>query len=464
MRKRYSNKATLIAALLTAGMTLSACQLPGFAGDTPQDGTENSAETQVSQTAEIRENTDNTPIPTIEPPQEVLSNPTSQFEQTSGTQDGETYQSSSQSGTETSEETQESTEEQALNQNKWARYTELMDCCAGASEQNLVISPLSYDMVIGMLANAGGSEAITTIENYMGKTVGELNSIALRYEEKDDTLKIANSLWLTDTEGYNPKESYVNLMKEVYGAKVGSVNFYNNDEATKKINSWVSKKTGGMITNLIHEVMPDTKSMLVNAVYFNGKFDVEMKNTGDGGFDNADGSLSTVKMMTDECAKYYENDYAIGCEKTYKDPRYKLVLILPKEVGDFQFSNLDIPSFLRNSQTIKTYLTMPKFETDTRIDLKAYIDSKGISKAVYDQVFEVYPMVLENVIQAAKIKVDEKGTEASAATMTEMEDTLSIDLVEEEVRTVRLNRPFGYIIMDGVTDIPLFMGKVVRFD
>ncbi|OBS83571.1 hypothetical protein A6R68_22439, partial [Neotoma lepida] len=68
---------------------------------------------------------------------------------------------------------------------------------------------------------------------------------------------------------------YIQLCKRYYSTEPETVDFLKcAEEARMKINSWVKTQTKGEIPNLLPEgsVDEDTKMVLVNAVYFKGKW------------------------------------------------------------------------------------------------------------------------------------------------------------------------------------------------
>ena len=58
------------------------------------------------------------------------------------------------------------------------------------------------------------------------------------------------------------------------------------------------------------------------------------------------------------------------------------------------------------------------------------------------------------MIHAAKIEVNEEGTEAAAATAV-------ISFYRSGTPSFRVDEPFFFIIRDNVYKVPLFMGRVV---
>ena len=65
-------------------------------------------------------------------------------------------------------------------------------------------------------------------------------------------------------------------------------------------------------------------------------------------------------------------------------------------------------------------------------------------------------------IQNANITVDEKGTEAAAATYAECTEGL-IDLEDIPPRPFIADRPFLFLIRETRTGLILFIGRVTRF-
>ena len=62
------------------------------------------------------------------------------------------------------------------------------------------------------------------------------------------------------------------------------------------------------------------------------------------------------------------------------------------------------------------------------------------------------------VRQKANIRLDEKGTEAAAATEVAMVEATSLDI--EQPVNVTFDQPFLYMIMDMDNQIPLFIGII----
>lgn len=349
----------------------------------------------------------------------------------------------------------------------WKNYAKLLDLNDKKGE-NLIMSPLSLNLALGMAANGGSGKTLSEIEEFLKSDIASFNQYASQYSENNKVLKSANSLWVTNNENYKIATDYKELVEKFYGAGAENVDFADKN-TVNLINDWISEKTNKLLPNVLDALDPELRLVLVNALYFKGQFDdiFEAEATNKQNFTNEDGSKKKVDMMHGNTYCYYENQKATGFEKTYENGKYSLITILPKKEGDFNFSDLKLASFLKSKQDKEVIISMPKFEYESSRQLNASLMQLGIVRAfdsenaTLDKMFETgQTMYISDVIQAAKIKMDEKGTEAAAATIIMARDNCL--LAPELPKQVVLDRPFGYIIMDNKTRTPLFMGKVVN--
>jgi len=68
-----------------------------------------------------------------------------------------------------------------------------------------------------------------------------------------------------------------------------------------------------------------------------------------------------------------------------------------------------------------------------------------------------YQVWIGKILHKTHIEVDRKGTKAAAVTAVQME-MCAADMPVEEVKTVRLDRPFVYAVVDNATGYPVFFG------
>jgi serpin B len=106
-------------------------------------------------------------------------------------------------------------------------------------------------------------------------------------------------------------------------------------------------------------------------------------------------------------------------------------------------------------------ITMPKFGYEWGDSLKTYLQSLGMTDAFIDGradfsgINGLYTLVITDVFHKAFIAVDEKGTEAAAATAIVFGETAVPQSAE-----IVIDRPFLFFIQHDDTGTILFMGKV----
>ena len=107
---------------------------------------------------------------------------------------------------------------------------------------------------------------------------------------------------------------------------------------------------------------------------------------------------------------------------------------------------------------------MPKFESNFGTELGESLLDMGMVDLFSGRLCDLtglgsYPdetLCVSRVLHKTSIKVDEKGTQAGAATVVEIVKATS--LVPALVKTVTLDRPFVYLIVDCNTNQPVFIG------
>lgn len=338
--------------------------------------------------------------------------------------------------------------------------------------KNILVSPVSLNMALGMAANAATPDALKDLEGYLGKPLAQYNQHSLNQmnrAEKDEMLTLANGVWYKDICTINPVFS--DSIAKYFKGEIKAAPF--NQTTAGEINQWASDKTEGMIPKIIEEIPKEAVSIFANALLFKGKWTSPFKKTSDiinDKFTMYSGSQKTVKMMCGTVGTYFENDNAVGFEKTYgEEEEYSFIGILPKKKGEFKLSDLNVEELLAT----ETYgydvnIQIPKFTYSWDGSLKNVLSKTSI-KSIFNNTKNPMGNLLQNwpenvwvddINQSCKIVMDENGTKAAAVTSVVADTTCAIS-VPREIKTVKLNRPFAYIIRDNTTKEVMFMGKVI---
>ena len=391
-----------------------------------------------------------------------------------------------------------------------------------APQKNMVFSPTSIALAMGMAR--AGAKGVTASQiddvlhaNGWAELGPGLNALDQAIVARDGTyqddegathqlaLRIANSSFAQD--GWSIEPDYLDAIAEAFGAGLKLVDYRADHEAARKIiNDWVSRQTAGRIPNLLEppNVTAGTRLYLVNAMYLKANWVTEFRSelTSPRTFVRADGSkvdVPTMELFGEQEVPYVHGDGWRATELRYRgrDGAYPLAmdLIEPDDLKSFEAGLT-----ARQLTSITTALTkerarlsddvtsgtsegdcgtypyslnlfMPRFGIETRTELGAMLAALGMPAAfdpgqadftgIHVPDAAEGPIHIQNVIHQANIDVDEKGTEAAAATAIGMDTGGCTGPQPAKDVTFRLDHPFLFVLRDLETGAVLFMGRVV---
>ena len=345
-----------------------------------------------------------------------------------------------------------------------------------SADKDLLVSPLSVSQAIAMATNGAKGQTREEMEKLLGDTldIDALNQYYYDYTSKlastdKAKLHLANSLWIRNDEGrIQVPEAFLQTTNDYYGAEAYKAPF--DDSTVEDVNSWVNENTFEMIPEIIKEIQPGWIMMLINAL----AFDAEWASTystfeiSDATFHAYDRDM-TVEMMHSKERAYLEDEYATGFIKEYAGGDYSFAAILPKEeksvtVSDYigMMTGESLQKLLSSKTDIKVNAGIPKFKYGYSLKMNDMLKALGMKTAFSDSAdFSGLNALggtnIDAVIHKTFIQVDEKGTKAGAVTFIGVEATCV-----EDSRTVSLNRPFIYLILDNKTNLPVFIGYVLH--
>lgn len=347
---------------------------------------------------------------------------------------------------------------------------------SGTEGENVLVSPVSVMLALGMTANGAAGVTLEEFENVLGNgmTMAEINAYYRAYVKglptgKETKMSIADSIWFKDTKAFEIDEKFLVNNEMYYKADIYKAAF---DKGTvKDINNWVESKTDGMIDKIIKELNPDDIMVLLNAISFDGEWVefYEDNQVHDTEFTDASGNKQKVKGMYCSEYTYLEDDNTNGFIKHYKNG-YSFVALLPDEeisIEDYiaDFTGEKYLGLINNSVNCKVDTMIPKFSYDYSMNANDGLKDMGLVSA-FDMnsadfskmgAYDGGNLYVGSVIHKTHIEMGEKGTKAGAVTAVIMCGNAGMP---EEVKEVRLDRPFVYAIIDDATNIPIFIGAV----
>ena len=343
--------------------------------------------------------------------------------------------------------------------------------------KNTLISPLSVLCALAMTANGAEEETLAQMEEVLGMTTDELNLYLYSYMKNlpqgdKYKLSLANSIWFTEDERFTVNQDFLQTNADYYGADIYKAPF--DKQTLKDINNWVKQNTDGMIPEILDQIPPEAIMYLVNALAFEAEWSeiYEKHQVKDGEFTKEDGTKQDVKFMYGSEGTYFEDEKATGFMKRYKGGKYAFVAMLPNEgvsVSEY-IASLDgesLNALLANPQYATVHTSIPKFETEYKVEMSEILKSMGMTEAfdMYNADFEGLGtstdgnIYISRVLHKTFISVGEKGTKAGAATIVENKDGAAAEPTEP--KEVYLDRPFVYMLVDCENNIPFFIGTMM---
>jgi serpin B len=354
-------------------------------------------------------------------------------------------------------------------------FTPILNDAKGA--ENIMISPFSISSALSMTLNGSANETLEAMRKALrleGKTIDQINSTYLKLMtdmvpvDKRVVVEIANSVWVERR--LVVKQPFITDLKKWYIAETRDIDI-TDPKAVDIVNGWIAEKTHDKITNMLDKLDPGLAMLLINAVYFNGKwrYQFDKAETREDPFYITPSVSKTVPMMHQvENLKAVRRNNLTIAEIPYGQGNYTMVVVLPDEnVTSAEVVKVLTPSNWQEWMTLladnthKVELSLPRFKYMYKRNLNADLINLGMEIAFTDNAdfskISDQGLMISRVLHQTFIETNEEGTEAAAATVVEIVFT---GANPSSVDKVTLNRPFIYFIRESTTGAIIFMGRV----
>ena len=329
----------------------------------------------------------------------------------------------------------------------------------GKEKGNLFCSPQSIATALAMTSLGARGETETQMARtlHLSMPQAELPAayaafLATLRATKDQPweLSVANRLW--GQRGADFLAPFLQSVRTGFDAELGRVDFAAQpDAARQEINQWVQGETRGKIQNLLAQgtVTPLTRLVLTNAIYFRADWaeQFDRKVTSDQSFSLPGGAARKVPLMFRKVkATYAELPDAV-------DGRGALE-------GQLTAERLD--GWIAGATRRDVLVYLPRFTVDSRFGLADTLAAMGMPSAFgegadFSGMNGKRDLSVSAVVHAARVEVDERGTEAAAATGVAVGLTSALP---QEPPVFRADHPFVFLIRDTRTGLVLFLGRV----
>lgn len=346
--------------------------------------------------------------------------------------------------------------------------------------KNVLVSPARIMSILAFLSHFTDDDT----KNHISKILSIADDEAIRYLTKESLLPSDNyeswasdeykkairvencsSVWVDSS--ISTSDVFDVISKEWGYEKV--VTSLCSDETKQHINDYVKKGTNGMIKNMNVDISPITKAVLVDCLYFKGKwfmtFDTSATKPDVFYSTNSEKIVPFMKVWLMfgqyfSCRTFQaiELDYRCYCE----DRSYSMRIYLPNEKKSCE----DVLRIIQNRgsniefKTKPIILSMPKFNMSKEEKLSGVLMNIGLDiERIKPHIFKdnCENLMIDDIIQQGSIRVTERGTEAGVSTYT----SLILGRPRKiHYKEMKVNRPFIFEIVEKHSGLRLFAGVV----
>lgn len=354
---------------------------------------------------------------------------------------------------------------------------------AGREQGNMFLSPYSIAAAMAMVTAGARGESAAQLHTVLHTaTLGEnlhpafnaLDHALAASAPKDGAapfeLATANSAWAQA--GFAFERAYLETLARYYGAGVHLADFERKTEAARAaVNDWVEERTKDRIKDLLPKGSVDalTRLVLVNAIYFKADWlsPFAKESTAPGPFTTLAGARKDMPMMHQTASFAYAKGNGLeALELPYAGNAVSMVVLLPaagalKEVEPRLAT--DAATLMAGMKSTRAVVTLPKWEFTSSFALRDAFTTLGARDpfdpglADFSGMDGKRDLYVSDVFHKAFVRVDEKGTEAAAATGAVVGATSAP--VDPPVQFT-VDRPFVFLIRHRESGAVLFAGRV----
>jgi serine protease inhibitor len=330
-----------------------------------------------------------------------------------------------------------------------------------ADDGNWVASPLSVAYGFAMVRAGARGPTRAAIDRFFGfsdDVDSALNSVTARIATgplpgKHYSVCISNGLFVQH--GLPVGKPFLNTLASQYGTGVHPVDFGSGD-AAHAINAWVRRQTAGKIKQAYDPAGRGDELVLANTVYLHADWAKPFTGTHSEPFHGPDGTVDVPTMRLTAELPYASGDGWESVDLPYAGSDLVMRILLPAPGGD-PVELLRPPASAATAQPRRLELHLPKWTFSSKADLRE-LGPPELFGPDADLSGIIPGATITKADHQAYIAVDEKGTEAAAATTFAIATSGEVN----PPKVVQVDRPFAFAIVHRPTGIPLFVGRVTH--
>ena len=387
----------------------------------------------------------------------------------------------------------------AISQRINAFTVDFLKHAAAKDTGNLILSPQSIYHGVAMSYVASGTKTRTELAKAIGfpdddkQLMADLAALRKGIQStvsKKTDVSMANSAWL-DTTYAEYSTNYLSNLEKAFGASMYAVKFKDAEEVSGRINKWVSDKTRGRIgatvkpgdfasRSGIDYAIDEPALVTVNAIYFKTDWGsrFEETSTQERPFHLGKGTAVNAMLMHQRSLlQYGQNDDFRFLELPYIDDKYSMYVLLPKKILSAKelvtlVQDKTITALKQSAFRCEVDVLFPKFEMRSHFSAKDTLSKMGVDlafdkgKSDFDRMIvkrmNAYRVYLSEVYHDAWVAVDEKGTEAAAATTSIHYSIGCAATMRQPPAVFHADHPFLFFIVHNESRSILFAGLVTN--
>jgi serpin B len=376
---------------------------------------------------------------------------------------------------------------------------------AGAPTENALLSPYSIQVALAMTyAGADGDTrtemarilhfpsddaalhaSFAALAQALADAVAQQhqrNEQSRKYGEQNDDIELRVANRLFGQQGYEFRAPFLDVLKTTYAAPLEALDFRRNPESARRhINEWVEAQTAKKILDLIPSggLTPDTRLVLTNALYFKAPWgqSFDQAATTDLPFRIGGGAPQDVPTMRKQFSLPYAKHRGFtAIALPYAGRDLQFLILLPDTPDGLAALEKELtPELLAGCATMNSQLValeLPKFKLQPpTLPLGQTLQALGLQTAFdqprgsanFDRMAPRRPndyLFIGEVFHKTFLALDEKGTEAAAATAVAMVAATAMPGKPPQPIMVKVDHPFLFAIQHCGSGACLFLGRM----
>lgn len=266
--------------------------------------------------------------------------------------------------------------------------------------ENMIVSPLSVATALALLSQGASGKTLEQLQHGLHLGDDRINSAnqfhdnceALKANAGDATLSVVNQIYVQQGQQFH--KNFQDIAVAKFKSGVDTLNFAEPQQSADAINHFVEEKTHGKIKKLFEpsDLDASTRSVLVNALYFKGKWEhpFQKQFTHKGDFYTTETEKVPVDFMHstyDFKHGYLEDLDASAIELKYANSTLAFMVVLPNQrtglsAMETKMKDYDLTKITKEMSVHTVGLTIPKFKVEYDIKLNGVLANVSAKHSV----------------------------------------------------------------------------------